>query len=254
MTQQPIIQCENLIPRGLPFEYQGDALNFKLNKGEVTCIIGPNYSGKGVWIRTISGLEDQQSGKLSINGIDTQNLSLEEWTHSRMKVAYLHEDTALLSAANGLINVLAPALYHQLDRSSKKTLLAEKALEILEDIDPDINLDDLPAYITKDHQYKIAIARALLLEPDVLVLNNPFAHFNSDSKHKFQAFLKKQIDKGLSILLVTHDVHYALDVSDKIIFASQENLLQFDSKQALLNCNTPIVHEFMTRPENQAIT
>ena len=70
----------------------------------------------------------------------------------------------------------------------------------------------------------------------------------------FQAFLKKQINKGLSILFVTHDVHYALDVSDKIIFASQENLLQFDSKQALLNCKTPIVHEFMTRPENQAIT
>lgn len=253
MTQQPIIQCENLIPRDLPFEYQGEALDFKMNKGEVTSIIGPNYSGKGVWIRTLSGLEDQRCGKISLNGIDTQDLSPEEWVHSRMKVAYLHEDTALLSAANGLINVLAPALYHQLDRSSKKTMLTERALEILEEIDPDINIDDLPAYITKDHQYKIAIARALLLEPDVLVLNNPFVHFNSDSKHNFQAFLESQVNKGLSILFVTHDVHYALEVSDRIIFVSQENLLQFDSKQALLNCKTPIVHEFMARPENQAI-
>ena len=254
MTQYPIIQCENLIPQNLPFEYQGDALDFKMNKGEVTCIIGPNYSGKGVWIRTLSGLEDQQCGKISLNGIDTQNLSTEEWTRSRMKVAYLHEDTALLSAANGLINVLAPAIYHKLDKPLNKTLLAEKALEILEEIDPDINLDELPAYITKDHQYKIAVARALLLEPDVLVLNNPFVHFNSDSKHKFQSFLNNQIKKGLSILLVTHDLHYALDISDNIIFASKDNLLQFDSKQALLNCNTPIVHEFMARPENQATT
>ncbi|VAW51495.1 hypothetical protein MNBD_GAMMA05-2091 [hydrothermal vent metagenome] len=254
MTQHPIIQCENLIPRDLPFKYQGDALDFKMDKGEVTCIIGPNYSGKGVWIRTLSGLEDPQCGKISLNGIDTQNLSAEEWTRSRMKIAYLHEDTALLSAANGLINVLAPALYHQLDKTLKKSLLTEKALELLEEIDPDINLDELPAYISKDHQYKIAVARALLLEPDVLVLNNPFAHFNSDSKYKFQAFLKNQIKKGLSILFITHDVHYAIDISDNIIFASKENLLQFDSKQALLNCNIPIVREFMTRPENQAIS
>ncbi len=252
MTPHPIIQCENLIPRDLPFKYQGDALNFKMDRGEVTCIIGPNYSGKGVWIRTLSGLEDLQCGKISLNGIDTQNLSAEEWTRSRMKIAYLHEDTALLSAANGLINVLAPALYHQLDKTLKKSLLTEKALKLLEEIDPDINLDELPAYISKDHQYKIAVARALLLEPDALVLNNPFAHFNSDSKYKFQAFLKNQIKKGLSILFITHDVHYAIDISNNIIFASKENLLQFDSKQALLNCNIPIVREFITRPENQA--
>jgi len=254
MTHHPIIQCENLIPRNLPFDYSGDALNFKMDKGEVTCIIGPNYSGKGVWIRALCGLEDQQSGKLSLNGIDTQNLSAEQWSDSRMKVAYLHEDTALLSAANGLSNVLAPALYHQLDKTLKKTLLVEKALELLEEIDPDINLDELPAYITKDHRYKIAVARALLLEPEILVLNNPFVHFNSDSKHKFQAFLKSQIEKGLSILFVTHDVHYAVSISDKIIFASKETLLQFDSKQALLQCNTAIVREFMTRSENQAAT
>ena len=254
MTQQPIIQCENLIPRGLPFEYQGDALDFKMDKGEVGCIIGPNYSGKGVWIRTLSGLEDQQSGTVCLDGVDTQNLNAEEWTRSRMKVAYLHEDTALLSAANGLTNVLAPALYHQLDQTSEKTSLAERALELLDEIDPDINLDDLPAYITKDHQFKIAVARALLLEPDVLALNNPFVHFNSDSKHKFQAFLKDRIDKGLSILLVTHDIHYAIDISDNIIFACKENLLQFDSKQALLDCDIPVVREFMARPENQATT
>ena len=252
MTKHPVLQCENLIPENLPFDYQGDALDFKMDKGEVTCIIGPNYSGKGVWARALSGLEDQRCGNIYINGIDTLNISAEDWTRSRMQIAYLHEDTALLSAANGLINVLAPALYHQLDKLLEKQLLVEKALELLEEIDPEINLDELPAYITKDHQYKIAVARALLLDPDVLVLNNPFAHFNSDSKHQFQKFLKKQNEKGVSILLVTHDISYALNISDKIIFASRENLLHFNSKQAILNCETPIVKEFMTRSENQA--
>ncbi len=252
MQSNSIINCEQLIPGDLPFDYQGKALNLKLGRGEVTSIIGPNYSGKGNWIRAICGLEDQLSGKVYINGINTLNLSEKDWTMTRMKVAYLHEDTALLSAANGLINVLAPALYHQLDKNCKEQLLAEKALELLEEIDPEINLDDLPAYITKEHQYKIAVARALLLEPDVLVLNNPFAHFNSDSKHQFQTFLKKQVERGLSLLIMTHDIPYALNISDKIIFAHKENLHYFSCREDVLHSDIPEVNEFINRPENQA--
>lgn len=196
MQNEAIIQCRQLIPGELPFEYHGEALDFEIGKGEVISIIGPDYSGKGNWLRTICGLEHQLSGSVQIKGINTLNISEDDWTLTRRKVAYLHEDIALLSAANGLDNVLAPAIYHQLDKNTEKGLLAESALELLEEIDPDINLDDLPAYITKDHQFKIAVARALLLEPEVLALNNPFAHFNPDSKHKFKDFLKTRSKKG----------------------------------------------------------
>jgi len=251
MHNDPIIQCEQLIPEELPFEYHGDALDFKLCAGEVISIIGPDYSGKGNWLRAICGLEDQLSGSVYIKGLNTLKLSAKDWTMTRMKVAYLHDDIALLSAANGLSNVLAPALYHQLDKKLEKQLLAEKALEILEEIDPKINLDDLPAYITKDHQFKIAVARALLLEPEVLALNNPFAHFNPDSKHKFQAFLENQVNKGLSLIIITHDVPYALNISDKIIFANRENLIYFNSAQAILNCDIPMVNQFINLSQNR---
>ena len=251
MQSNNIIHCENLIPLELPFDYAGSALDFELHTGEITSIIGPNYSGKGNWIRTICGLEEPSAGELFIKGINTTELSADDWTKTRIKVAYLHEDTALLSAVNGLSNVLLPALYHKLDKKLKKPLLAEKALELLDEIDPEINLDDLPAYITKEHRYKIAVARALLLQPDVLALNNPFAHFNSDSKRQFKSFLKNQVEQGLSLLLVTHDIPYALDTSDKIIFANRENLYHFNSTQAVLNCDIPEVSEFINRPENQ---
>ena len=251
MQNDAIIQCRQLIPGELPFEYHGDALDFEIGKGEVISIIGPDYSGKGNWLRTICGLEHQLSGSVKIKGIDTLNISEEDWTLTRRKVAYLHEDIALLSAANGLANVLAPAIYHQLDRINQKQLLVKTALELVAEIDPDINLDELPAYITKDHQFKIAVARALLLEPEVLALNNPFAHFNPDSKHKFQAFLKNQVKKGLSLLIVTHDIDYALDVSDKFIFASRDNIIFFDSARAMLNCDIPVVNQYIHHSENK---
>jgi len=246
------IHCEKLIPLKLPFDYQGAALDFELTAGEVTSIIGPDYSGKGNWIRTLCGLEEQSSGEVYINGINTLNISADDWIKTRIKIAYLHEDTALLSAVNGLVNVLVPALYHHIDKNLENQLLAEKALDLLAEIDPKINLDDLPAYITKGHRYKIAIARALLLEPDVLALNNPFAHFNSGSKHQFQNFLKNQVEKGLSLLIITHDIAYALNVSDKIIFTTRNNLYHFNSTQAVLDCDIAEVSEFINRPENQA--
>ena len=254
MPDESIIKCQQLIPRELPFDYHGDALDFDIAHGEVVSIIGPDYSGKGNWLRTICGLEDTSSGSVRIKGIDTMDLSEDDWTKTRKKVAYLHQDTALLSAANGLTNVLAPAFYHQLDKTIEKALLIESALELLKEIDPEINLDDLPAYISKDHQFKIAVARALLLKPEVLALNNPFAHFNPDSKQKFKDFLQKKINQGLSLLIVTHDIDYALDISDKIIFASRDNIIYFDSTQAILDCDIPVVKGFIHKTENKVWT
>lgn len=249
MQNYSVIHCEKLLPQELPFDYAGSALDFDLAAGEVSSIIGPDYSGKGNWIRTLCGLEEPSSGELYIKGIDTLNLSADDWVKTRIKIAYLHEDTALLSAVNGLVNTLVPALYHQYDKKPEKQLLTEKALDLLAEIDPEINLDDLPAYISKEHRYKIAVARALLLEPDVLALNNPFAHLNGDSKQQFQSFLKNQVESGLSLLLVTHDIPYALAISDKIIFASRDNLYHFNSAQAVLDCGIPAVNKFINRPE-----
>jgi ABC-type transporter Mla maintaining outer membrane lipid asymmetry ATPase subunit MlaF len=254
MMNHSIIQCQQLIPQQLPFDYHGDALDFRLGAGEIACIIGPNYAGKGNWLRTLCGLEDPRCGSLFIEGFNTLDLAEKDWAMTRRKVAYLHEDTALLSAANGLMNVLLPALYHRLDKELQGQLLAEKALELLDEIDPHINLDDLPAYLSKDHRYKIAVARALLLEPDVLALNNPFAHFNSDDKHKFQAFLENRVRQGLSLLMVIHDIPYALDISDKIIFVSRENLFYLESVQAMKNSDIAMVNQFLKLPENQAGT
>ena len=251
MKSEALIRCEQLIPQDLPFDYQGNALDFELHKGKIISLVGPDYSGKGNWIRAICGLEQQSSGSITINGSNTEDLTAEQWKMIRMKVAYLHQDTALLSAANGLANTLIPALYHQLDRETDKLQLATQARELLRQIDEDIDLYELPAYISKEHCYKIATARALLLKPDVLALNNPFAHFNYHSKFHFKAFLESRVKQGLSLLMLTQDIPYAIEISDKIIFASRQGLHYFDSKEAIRDCDIPEVVKFFNRPQNQ---
>jgi len=245
MTDNAIIQCRQIIPGELSYDYHGDALDLTITAGEMISIIGPNHTGISHWLKTICGLEDQLAGSLRILGIDTLNLSARDWTMTRTKVAYVHADTALMSAANGLMNVLAPAIYHQLDKSLKKGLLAEIALELLEAIDPELNLDDLPAYLSKEQQFKIACARALLLQPDLLVLDDPFAHFDTDSKYQFQLFLIDRVKNGLALLIATHDIAFALKHSDRILFAEKENLHYFSSQAALLDCDIPVINEYI---------
>jgi len=246
MQTNNIIQCQGLIADDLPFDYKGDALDFELSAGEVVSIIGPNDTGKSQWLRTLCGLESQRSGDLHLLGINALEISATDWANTRMKVAYVHTNTALLSAANGFINTMIPALYHRLDNLPEKDLLAERAFDLLEEIDPHLNLDDLPAYISKEQQYKIAVARALLLEPDVLALDAPFISFSNETKREFQRFLNKRVENGLSLLLVTNDIPYALNHSDKILFTETENLHQFDGKQDILNSKNPIVNEYIT--------
>ena len=252
-----IIQCQHVVPDDLAFEYQGKALDLNIAGGEVISIIGPQYSGKSHWLKTICGLQQQLSGSITIHGVNTLYLSAEDWAMTRMKVAYLHADTALMSAANGLDNVLAPALYHQLDKTLKKDrendpkneALTEEALKLLKEIDPELNLEDLPAYLSKQQRFKIAVARVLLLDPDVLVLDKPFTHFDHDSKRQFQQYLVDKVNNGLSLLLLSDDVQYALNTSNRIIFVDRKNLFHFDSKQAILDCDIAIVNEYLRHQE-----
>ena len=79
----------------------------------------------------------------------------------------------------------------------------------------------------------------------MLALDKPFTHFDHASKRQFQQFLADKVNNGLSLLLLSDDVQYALNISDRIIFIDRENLLHFDSKQAILNCDIAVVNTYL---------
>lgn len=245
MPTNTLISCRNLTPTGLLNDFRGNALDFQLAAGELVNIIGPVYEDKSIWLKTMCGLNEQASGEVELLGVNTHQLSHTDWAQTRMKVAYVHADTALLSAANGLMNVLAPAIYHRIDQLVSKQLLAERALQLLEEIDPELNLDDLPAYISEDQRFKIAVARALMLEPDVLVLDNPFLNFDRNVRKDLQNYLNGKIRQGLSILMVTQDIRYALSHSDRIIYVDDDNLQIFDSVSGLRHSDIAAICHYL---------
>lgn len=243
VSKSPIIACNNAVAHIEGFRYEGPPLNLGACSGEMISIIGPDYSGKSAWLRMISGKEINNSGDITIFGKNLDNYNRADWIYLRTKVAYVETDTALLSAANGLRNIMIPALYHATERA---THALERAKRLMNDIAPDTDPDLLPAFLRKDECYKIAIARALILQPKAVILDSPFSLLDAATAVKFKSFLINYAkENNVLIIIVTHDIQFALQHSDKILFVSKNNIEPFTSADELHSNDNSEINEFL---------
>ena len=243
MISSSIIECNNAVAHIEGFHYEGPALNLDACAGETINIIGPDYSGKSAWLRMISGKEENASGEVTIFGKNLHDYNRADWIYLRTKAAYIETDTALLSAANGLRNVMIPALYHATERA---THALERAKRLLNDIAPDTDPNLLPAFLRKDERYKIAVARALILQPQAIILDSPFGLLDAATASKFKSFLLNYAkENNVLIIIVTHDIQFAMQHSDKILFVSENNIEQFTSASDLHSSNNTEINEFL---------
>ena len=218
-------------------------MNFIANAGEVINIIGPDYSGKSAWIRMISGKETATSGDVSIFGKDLYRYNRTDWIYLRTNAAYIESDTALLSAANSLQNVMIPALYHA---TEKATDIMKRAERLINEISPDTDPYVLPALIRKDQRYKIAVARALILQPQAIILDNPFDLLDAATATRFKSFLLNYSkENNVLIIIVTHDIQFALQYSDKILFVSKDYIEPFHNAADLQSSDNIEINEFL---------
>lgn len=244
MSNTPIIQCRDAIANIDGFDYEGNPLNLDAFAGEMINIIGPDYSGKSSWTRMICGMDRSYAGTVSIFEKPLNSYKRTDWIHLRKNIAYIETDTTLLSAANGLQNVLLPALYHSIDTP---TNITRRAKQLLNEITPDTDPLVLPARIRRDQRYKIAIARALILKPQALVLDNPFALLDVATAKRFKDFLlQHSIKNNILIIIVSHDIQFALKYSDKILFANKNQLQLFNSESEITSSDDPDITEFLS--------
>ncbi len=225
--------------------YSGEALNFCAHAGEIICLIGPDHSGKSEWLKTLAGLNPPLSGKLQLLGNDINHHARQDWIRLRTQFAYLSSDTALLSAANGLQNTMMPALYHKL--GSRDEIL-HKARDLLAAINVGCDNSLLPAYIRKDQRFKIALARALILDPAALFMDNPFTLFDSVAVHHFVQFLLQRVHTDqLLLLMVTHNVNFALTHANQILFISHNKVHCFNHRAQLMASEITEIREYLAR-------
>ncbi len=248
MQTAAIIESQQLTPAELDFDFAGEALDMKLFPGEILSLTGPDYSGKSNWLKTLSGIENQATGKLRLLGLDVDRLSAKEWAFIRTKVSYIPHDSSLISAASALQNVTLAASYHQIDDDAN---LQQQAEQLLNELDPQLDIHELPAYLRKDQHYKIVIARALILKPAVLMLDNPFTFFDLKATAKLQQYLLQKVAKGLSIVQISHDIPYVLEHSSRFIFLHRQFQHGFTCRDDIINSDIPAVRDYFWQPPDK---
>jgi ABC-type transporter Mla maintaining outer membrane lipid asymmetry ATPase subunit MlaF len=243
METTPLIHCDQIIAEIHVGDYTGNALDFNAYAGTVICIIGSGHTGKSDWLQTISGVVQPVSGSLSLLGKNTKEFQQQDWVRARTQLAYVQSDTTILSAANAVQNIMLPAIYHDLGSAPD---IRDKAINLLEEIDVKCDLTLLPAYLRKDQCYRIAIARALILRPKALLLDNPFVPLDLTAANKFKRFLLNRVKTdNLLLMMVTHDIKFALKYSDQIVFMAENQIYQFDKTNNIQSCDIPEVRDYL---------
>lgn len=242
MSIEPLISTRKLVPYTENFDFSGDGLDIDIHAGEVISLLGPDYSGKSDWLSVLAGASDVCSGEISFTGKNTRSFENDDWVDTRKNFGLVKFDTAILSAANALQNVMLPAHYHDIGSRQEITTQAHDLLAAI----GLKNLTSLPAYLRKDQCFKVAIARALILNPAALFLNNPFMRLDAQAASALQQFLLQRVsDDAMSLVVITHDVKFAIERSNRILFITQDAVKVFDKANRIEDSDDPAVATYL---------
>ena len=200
-------------PDGSPFAH---ALSLEVASGETICLVGPNGGGKTAYLRALAAVDIPAAGTLQLFGRNALGLDSTAWRALRLRAAYVLEGAPLLSVVNGLINVTLPAMYHHLGNASQVQAAAQELLKFL---DYPGRQDLLPAYLNQHERLLLAIARCLMLSPELMFLDEPF-HMTDNACREREAMVCSKVtaEKGLGLLIATHNLAFVRRHADKIVF------------------------------------
>ncbi len=196
-------------------------ISFSLEKGEVLSIIGSSGSGKTTLLRCLNFLEFAEEGIISVDGKQIfdgkakKNLSDDEIRENRLHFGLVFQSFNLFPQYNVLENVtLAPTL---LKRGTPEEIKA-RALSLIERVGLSEKMESYPCQLSGGQQQRVAIARALALNPDILCFDEPTSALDPELTGEVLKVIKGLKSKDSTMIIVTHEMEFAKNVSDKVIF------------------------------------
>lgn len=192
-------------------------VSVKVEDGQVVVILGPSGSGKTTLLRCINFLENADSGELTIG--DTQvNLKKASKKHIleiRRKTAFVFQNYNLFANKTAIENVMEGLVTA---RHIPKEEAKEKAKEALDWVGLSDKYDHYPSQLSGGQQQRVGIARAFVLDPEVILFDEPTSALDPELVGETLEIIKKVACKGITMIVVTHEMSFAQDVADKVIF------------------------------------
>lgn len=206
-------------------------IDFSVNKGEVVCIIGSSGSGKSTLLRCVNLLEKPSGGEIIYNG---QNILEDKHDiHSyRTKLGMVFQQFNLFNNHNVLKNCTV-AQTKVLKRSQKEA--EEIAMKYLKVVGMDQYVNAKPKQLSGGQKQRVAIARALSMEPEVLLFDEPTSALDPEMVGEVLKVMKELADTGLTMLVVTHEMGFAREVSDRVVFMDQGVIAEEGAPEEIFN-------------------
>ncbi|NTW04190.1 MAG: amino acid ABC transporter ATP-binding protein [Oscillochloris sp.] len=216
-----IIVCENVNKWYGEFQALREVTT-KVKKGEVVVIFGPSGSGKSTFIRTINRLEEHQQGRIIVDGVEMTN-DIRNIDTIRRETGMVFQQFNLFPHLTVIKNVtLAPIWVRKKTRKESEA----KALELLERVGIQEQAFKFPGQLSGGQQQRVAIARALAMEPRIMLFDEPTSALDPEMVREVLDVMKELARSGMTMLCVTHEMGFAREVADRMIFMDRGQIVE----------------------------
>jgi phospholipid/cholesterol/gamma-HCH transport system ATP-binding protein len=220
-----------------------NSIDLAIARGETLAMLGRSGTGKSVLLKLIIGLQKPDSGSIRINGEEITHLDLDAINVLRKKMGFLFQHAALYDSLTVEQNVAFPLKRHTQMSESE---LTDRVKELLANVGMERDLKKMPGDISGGMQKRVGLARALALEPDILLLDEPTAGLDPITSREIdELILKLQKEHGMASIVVTHDLLSAKIIANRIAILHKGNVLIEGSFEDLQRSDNEFVSEFM---------
>lgn len=226
---EALIQVKHLVKSFGDLEVLRD-INITINQGEVVCIIGPSGSGKSTFLRCVNQLEEPTGGEVIYKGEDLLDKSA-DIRKFREEVGMVFQRFNLFPLKSVLGNVtMAPVLTKHKNKKEAEAL----AMELLKKVGLESKAKVKPAMLSGGQQQRVAIARALAMEPEALLFDEPTSALDPELVGEVLNVMRELANEGMTMVVVTHEMAFARDVADRVIFMADGYVVEEGTPEEVL--------------------
>ena len=231
-----------------------DGVTADINKGDVMVVIGPSGSGKSTFLRSLNLLEEPTDGEIIFNGVDITKKKYKDASGKtvkldidglRQKMGMVFQHFNLFPHMTILDNMtLAPMKVKGVSKEEAE----KKALELLERVGLADRAGAYPIQLSGGQKQRVAIVRALAMEPEVMLFDEPTSALDPEMVGEVLTIIKELAQSGMTMLIVTHEMGFAKEVSNRCMFFSDGNITEENApKEFFENPQSPRLKEFLSK-------